>query len=84
MVDEKKARPLPFQCTGPAPPAGGRVTLGLRECPNWVLLTIKEMGPGVPEALPAGLFGRFNPSVRSRVGGETSTGLGLFITKPIG
>jgi nitrogen-specific signal transduction histidine kinase len=49
-----------------------------------VLLTIKEMGPGVPEALPAGLFGRFNPSVRSRVGGETSTGLGLFITKPIG
>jgi two-component system sensor histidine kinase VicK len=64
-------------------PAGGRVTVGLQECPNCVLLTVRDTGIGIPEELQADLFEKFSASARSGVSGETSTGLGLFITKQI-
>jgi two-component system sensor histidine kinase VicK len=64
-------------------PAGGHVTVRLREQAGRVLLTVQDTGIGIPEALQADLFEKFSKSARSGVGGEASTGLGLFITKHI-
>jgi two-component system sensor histidine kinase VicK len=64
-------------------PAGGRVTVGLEECPGCVRLTVRDTGIGIPQALQADLFEKFSPASRSGVGGEASTGLGLFITKQV-
>ncbi|WP_426061482.1 PAS domain-containing sensor histidine kinase [Hymenobacter sp. B1770] len=64
-------------------PTGGRVTVGLEECPGCVRLTVRDTGIGIPEALQADLFEKFSQSARLGVGGEASTGLGLFITKQI-
>jgi two-component system sensor histidine kinase VicK len=64
-------------------PAGGRVTVGLREESSSVLLTVLDTGIGIPEALQGSLFEKFSPASRAGVRGETSTGLGLFITQQI-
>jgi two-component system sensor histidine kinase VicK len=56
-------------------PAGGRVTVGLREEPSCVLLTVQDSGVGIPEALQGSLFEKFSPASRAGVRGETSTGL---------
>jgi two-component system sensor histidine kinase VicK len=64
-------------------PAGGRVIVGLREQAGRVRLTVQDTGIGIPEALLAGLFEKFSSSARAGVGGEASTGLGLFITRQI-
>ncbi|TGE23039.1 PAS domain-containing sensor histidine kinase [Hymenobacter metallicola] len=61
-------------------PAGGCVTVGLQEHEHRVLLTVQDTGIGIPEALQASLFEKFSPAARTGVGGEASTGLGLFIT----
>jgi two-component system sensor histidine kinase VicK len=62
-------------------PAG--VNLRLREGPSSVLLTVQDTGIGIPEALQGSLFEKFSPASRAGVRGETSTGLGLFITQQI-
>ena len=64
-------------------PAGGRVALKMQETASGVLLTVCDTGIGIPPALHAKLFDKFSASSRTGVGGETSTGLGLFITKQI-
>ena len=64
-------------------PAGGRITVGLREQAGRVLLTVRDTGIGIPEALQADLFEKFSASARTGMRGEPSTGLGLFITKQI-
>jgi two-component system sensor histidine kinase VicK len=64
-------------------PAGGQVTVGLREAPSSVLLTVQDTGVGIPEALQGSLFEKFSPASRAGVRGESSTGLGLFITQQI-
>jgi two-component system sensor histidine kinase VicK len=64
-------------------PAGGRVTVGLQEQEGRVELTVQDTGIGIPEALQDELFEKFSRSARPGVGGEASTGLGLFITKQI-
>ena len=64
-------------------PAGGRVTVALDECPGCVRLVVRDTGIGIPEALQANLFEKFSAAARSGLGGEASTGLGLFITKQI-
>jgi two-component system sensor histidine kinase VicK len=64
-------------------PAGGCVTVGLRERPNGVLLSMRDTGIGIPAALQAALFEKFSLAARAGVAGEPSTGLGLFITKQI-
>jgi two-component system sensor histidine kinase VicK len=64
-------------------PAGGRVTVGLREQAGRVRLTVQDTGIGIPKDLQATLFEKFSTSARVGVGGEASTGLGLFITRQI-
>ncbi|UOG73325.1 PAS domain-containing sensor histidine kinase [Hymenobacter tibetensis] len=64
-------------------PAGGRVTVRLQECPGCVQFTVRDTGIGIPEALQEQLFEKFTSSARLGVGGEVSTGLGLFITRQI-
>lgn len=64
-------------------PAGGQITVGLREVSGRAVLTVQDTGIGIPEALQAGLFEKFSAACRAGVGGEASTGLGLFITKQI-
>jgi len=64
-------------------PAGGQVTVELREQAGRVLLTVRDTGIGIPKALQADLFEKFSTSTRPGVGGEASTGLGLFITRQI-
>jgi two-component system sensor histidine kinase VicK len=59
------------------------VTVELQERAGRVLLTVRNTGIGIPEALQAGLFDKFSAAARPGVGGEASTGLGLFITKQI-
>jgi two-component system sensor histidine kinase VicK len=64
-------------------PAGGLVSVKLREQAGRVQLTVQDTGIGIPEALQADLFEKFSPSARTGVGGEASTGLGLFITRQL-
>jgi two-component system sensor histidine kinase VicK len=64
-------------------PAGGRITLGLEERAGKTLLTVQDTGIGIPEALQTELFEKFSSSARPGIAGETSTGLGLFITRQI-
>ncbi|GAB2459246.1 hypothetical protein GCM10011375_08950 [Hymenobacter qilianensis] len=64
-------------------PATGIVTLGLREHDNRALLTVQDTGIGIPSKLHAHLFDKFNPTRRTGLHGETTTGLGLFIAKQI-
>ena len=64
-------------------PAGGCVTVQLQEQADRTLLTVRDTGIGIPEALQADLFEKFSPSARPGVGGEAATGLGMFITRHI-
>lgn len=64
-------------------PAGGRVAVVLRPHAGRVLLTVRDTGIGIPPELQAGLFEKFSAAARAGVGGEVSTGLGLFITQHI-
>ena len=64
-------------------PPGGRVTVELREQASRVRLAVRDTGIGIPRALQATLFEKFSTSARAGVGGEASTGLGLFITQHI-
>jgi two-component system sensor histidine kinase VicK len=64
-------------------PAGGCVTVALREEAGRMLLTVQDTGIGIPVALHASLFEKFSTSARTGVDGEASTGLGLFITQQI-
>jgi two-component system sensor histidine kinase VicK len=64
-------------------PAGGRITVGLSEHAGRVRLTVQDTGIGISESLQADLFEKFSTSGRAGVGGEASTGLGLFITRHI-
>jgi two-component system sensor histidine kinase VicK len=64
-------------------PAGGQITVGLQERAGRTCLTVRDTGIGIPEALQGELFEKFSTSARSGLGGETSTGLGLFITRQI-
>ncbi|MBC6699546.1 PAS domain-containing sensor histidine kinase [Hymenobacter puniceus] len=64
-------------------PVGGHVTVGLQENAGRVLLTVRDTGIGIPEALQANLFEKFTSSARPGIGGGAATGLGLFITRQI-
>lgn len=63
-------------------PAGGRVTLGLRETPQWISVEVTDTGCGIaPDDLPH-VFDRFFQSQSRLVEGDHA-GLGLAISKRV-
>ncbi|MGI4741191.1 MAG: PAS domain-containing sensor histidine kinase [Janthinobacterium lividum] len=64
-------------------PAGGTITLGVREHEGKLLFVVQDTGIGIPGKLHAQLFDKFNPTRRAGLQGETTTGLGLFIARQI-
>ena len=64
-------------------PAGGTITLGLREEQGTPRFTVQDTGIGIPGKLHAQLFDKFNPTRRAGLHGEPTTGLGLFIARQI-
>lgn len=64
-------------------PAGGRVRVGLSEHVGRPRLTIQDTGVGIPAEHQAHLFDKFSQAAREGLAGESTTGLGLFITQQI-
>jgi two-component system sensor histidine kinase VicK len=64
-------------------PAGGQVRVGLSEAAGRPRLTVQDTGVGIPQAHQAHLFDKFSAAARQGLGGESTTGLGLFITQQI-
>ena len=64
-------------------PAGGTITVGLREQAGKPVLRVQDTGIGIPGKLHGNLFDKFNPTRRAGLQGEVTTGLGLFIARQI-
>lgn len=64
-------------------PAGGHVWVSLRHHAGRPRLTVQDTSVGIPVALQAHLFDKFSKAARAGLAGESTTGLGLFITQQI-
>ncbi|UOQ54738.1 PAS domain-containing sensor histidine kinase [Hymenobacter cellulosivorans] len=64
-------------------PAGGKIRVGLRKVKGRIRLVVHDTGLGIPEALQPHVFDKFTSASRPGLYGDTTTGLGLFITKQI-
>ena len=62
---------------------GGRITVGLAQHPNHVLVTVADDGVGIPAHLLPVLFDRFTPARRPDLHGEKTTGLAMHIIETI-
>lgn len=62
---------------------GGRITIGMEEQQQHILITVADDGIGIPEKFHATLFERFSDARRTGLKGEPSTGLGMSIIKTI-
>jgi len=62
---------------------GGQVRVSLQEEARKVILQVQDNGVGIPESLQESVFEKFTKAGRSGTGGESTTGLGLFIVKQI-
>jgi two-component system sensor histidine kinase VicK len=59
------------------------VRVGLTEHAGRVRLLVQDTGVGIPLALQAHLFDKFSTAAREGLAGESTTGLGLFITQQL-
>jgi signal transduction histidine kinase len=59
------------------------ITISLHQLNNAVRLEVKDQGPGLTDKDKSKLFGRFTRLSAQPTGDETSTGLGLSITKKL-
>lgn len=64
-------------------PVGTEVEVEAAERSGWAEVSVKDRGPGVPEAMGPRLFQRFSQSDSSDVREKGGTGLGLAIAKEI-
>ncbi|TGE23945.1 PAS domain-containing sensor histidine kinase [Hymenobacter aquaticus] len=64
-------------------PSGGRVSVRLEKHAGHIRLIVHDTGLGIPEALQPHVFDKFGAAQRPGLYGDTTTGLGLFITKQI-
>lgn len=62
---------------------GGNIEVILRRRSNVASMQIKDKGVGIPEPLQVAVFDKFTRANRRGTGGESTTGLGLFIAKRI-
>jgi two-component system sensor histidine kinase VicK len=77
VVDNLLANALKFT------PSGGRVRVRLTEIAGRAHLTVQDTGVGIPAGLQAHVFDKFSKAAREGLAGESTTGLGLFITQQI-
>ena len=63
--------------------SGSMVSLSLRETNSHVYIAVRDKGPGIPEEEKSLLFQRFAKLSNKPTAGESSTGLGLAITKQL-
>ena len=64
-------------------PAEGEIVLGARSEGAWVIMTVSDQGPGIPEAKLEAIFDRFYTQRPSDEKFGTHSGLGLSISKQI-
>ncbi|MGI4871983.1 MAG: sensor histidine kinase [Janthinobacterium lividum] len=64
-------------------PPDGRVTVGAQAHAGRVRLSVQDTGVGIPAELQAHVFDKFSTAQRAGLYGESTTGLGLYITKQI-
>jgi two-component system sensor histidine kinase VicK len=64
-------------------PAGGSIKVRLKEHEGRVRLMVQDTGLGIPAELQPHVFDKFSAASRPGLYGDTTTGLGLFITKQI-
>lgn len=64
-------------------PAGGDVTVSLREVNNAVVIRVTDTGIGVPQGELDRVFSRFSRASNARASGIGGTGFGLYLTKQI-
>lgn len=64
-------------------PAGGDVTVSLREVNGAVVVRVTDTGIGIPEAELDRVFSRFSRASNARSSGIGGTGFGLYLTKQI-
>ncbi len=62
-------------------PAGGTVTLRVRDCGDTLVFQVEDTGIGIPEDMMPHLFEKFGPHQRPGTEGEKGTGLGMPIIK---
>lgn len=86
MLDETKTRQVIMNFIDNAiyyTPAGGTVTVGLRETPTAVEFTVRDTGIGVPKAVQRKLFTKFYRAQNAQKARPDGTGLGLFMAKKV-
>ncbi|GAC1376495.1 MAG: hypothetical protein NVS3B25_23590 [Hymenobacter sp.] len=64
-------------------PTGGTIRVALRQLKGRIRLVVQDTGLGIPAALQPHVFDKFSSAARPGLYGDTTTGLGLFITKQI-
>jgi two-component system sensor histidine kinase VicK len=64
-------------------PADGSIRVSLKEHEGRVRLIVRDTGLGIPAELQPHVFDKFSTASRPGLYGDTTTGLGLFITKQI-
>ncbi|WP_375437878.1 ATP-binding protein [uncultured Hymenobacter sp.] len=64
-------------------PANGKILVTLQQHEGRTRLVVHDTGLGIPEALQPRVFDKFSSASRPGLYGDTTTGLGLFITKQI-
>jgi two-component system sensor histidine kinase VicK len=64
-------------------PAEGTIRVSLQAHDGHVRLTVRDTGLGIPAEMQPRVFDKFTSASRPGLYGDTTTGLGLFITKQI-
>ncbi|MFD1874422.1 PAS domain-containing sensor histidine kinase [Hymenobacter bucti] len=64
-------------------PADGQVSVRLQAHKDGVRLSVQDTGIGIPTELQAHVFNKFSAAARAGLYGESTNGLGLYITQQI-
>lgn len=85
-LDDMKIRQVVMNFTDNAlyyTPAGGRITVGLKDKRDSIEFTVKDTGIGVPKGEQHKLFAKFYRAENARKARPDGTGLGLFMAQKV-